>query len=190
VQHQSAATTSAATVPIDIDANARDARTNLNDPAASSSHRGAAINLSTKADHNKTRHGPIPADAREAQPQVSDAARQSGRILQAEGRRRCASRLLLATRLDGGNGRPASAGQTAACIPWSGRRRACGLFGPTRRRRPVAVATRATRRSWSTLPSCAVSKIKAAPKAPLARRRTLPLRGPPGTGALPPTSWL
>jgi hypothetical protein len=37
--------------------------------------------LTTKVDHNGTRLGPIPADAREAQPEVSDSARPSGRIL-------------------------------------------------------------------------------------------------------------
>src|SRR6266542_3537040 len=38
--------------------------------------------LTTKPDHNGTRRGPIPADAGEALPQVSDCLRQSGRILQ------------------------------------------------------------------------------------------------------------
>jgi hypothetical protein len=39
--------------------------------------------LTTKADHNGIRLGPIPADAPKAHPQVSDDARQPGRILQA-----------------------------------------------------------------------------------------------------------
>ncbi len=42
-----------------------------------------AETLTTKADHNGTGHGPIPADAGEALSQVSDRSRQSGRILQA-----------------------------------------------------------------------------------------------------------
>jgi hypothetical protein len=41
--------------------------------------------LTTKADHNGTRHGPIPADALVLQNQVSDCLRQSGRTLQAGG---------------------------------------------------------------------------------------------------------
>src|SRR5450755_395114 len=45
--------------------------------------RGGA--LTTKADHNGTRHEPIPADALVAQHQVSDCLRQSVRTLQAKG---------------------------------------------------------------------------------------------------------
>jgi hypothetical protein len=42
--------------------------------------------LTTKADHNGTRHGAIPADALVAQHQVSDCLRQPGFTLQAGGR--------------------------------------------------------------------------------------------------------
>jgi hypothetical protein len=42
--------------------------------------------LTTKADPNGTRRGPIPADALVAQHQVSDCLRQPRRILQAQGR--------------------------------------------------------------------------------------------------------
>jgi hypothetical protein len=42
--------------------------------------------LTTKSDHNRIRHSPIPADAPWQQPQVSDHIRQPGPILQAGGR--------------------------------------------------------------------------------------------------------
>ena len=42
--------------------------------------------LTTKPDHNKIRHEPIPADSAKAQAQVSDGIRQTARILQAGGR--------------------------------------------------------------------------------------------------------
>ncbi len=41
--------------------------------------------LTTKPDHNRTRHVPISTDALVAQHQVSDCLRQAGRTLQAGG---------------------------------------------------------------------------------------------------------
>jgi hypothetical protein len=53
-------------------------------PATYSENEGSVRQaLTTKADHNGTRRGPIPADAPRAQPQVNDCPRQPGRILQA-----------------------------------------------------------------------------------------------------------
>ena len=41
--------------------------------------------MTTKADHNGIHQRPIPTDVLEVPAQVNDGARQSGRILQAEG---------------------------------------------------------------------------------------------------------